>query len=154
MSFHYICEVNNRSPDVENLHHVLINRSDQHGVCVQQAADGSHGDGPVEQPAAHQDAAPGEELFLLQTHMDETFVLVGLLEVSLWEILDFIVDPESSTDGFDALLTCRAESKSKSKNYTHILKSTLRHQCWTQEKPQVKRDKNVCNIRWVPHRVH
>lgn len=106
VSLHYICEVNERSLDVENLHHFLINRTHHHGVGIEQAADGSHGDGPVEQPAAHEDAAPGEDVFLLEADFDEMLVLVGLVVVGLRQLLDFTVDPESATHGFQALQTC------------------------------------------------
>ncbi len=111
VGLHDIGDADDRSLDVENLDHLLINRSHHHRVVIQQAADGSHGDGPIEQSAAYEHAATGENFFLLEAHFDETFMPVGLIVIGLREILDLTVDPEDATYGFHALQTCRVMIK-------------------------------------------
>lgn len=100
---HHVRHVGHRSLDVENLDHLLVNCPHQRQVSLQQGADGAHGDGPVEESAAHEYAAPGERLLLMEVHLDEAFVLVGLVEISLRELLDLSVDPQDLADGLETL---------------------------------------------------
>lgn len=97
MGLNDIRDIDHRSLDVENLDHLLINRSHQHWVGVQQGADGTHGDGPIEQSAAYEHTATAEHLFFMEAHFDEAFVLIGLVEIGLREFLDLFVDPENPT---------------------------------------------------------
>lgn len=83
VGLHYISDVDDRSLNVENLDHFLINHSQHHWVGIQQAADGSHGDGPVEQSAAYKHTATSENFFLLEGHFDKTFMLISLVVIGL-----------------------------------------------------------------------
>lgn len=86
-------------------------------VCVQQRPHGAHGDGPVQKSAADKHAAANQDLLLLETHSDILLVLVGLLKGVLGELLDLFVDPESPTNGFYTLQTCKKKKCKQTGRY-------------------------------------
>lgn len=100
MGLHYISEAGDWNLDFKDLDHLLIDRTHHRWVSIQQAADGSHGNGPFELSAADKRAASSKDFFLLEADFDETFMLIGPGVKVLWLIHDFIVDPESPTYGF------------------------------------------------------
>lgn len=111
VGLHHINDVEARSLDVENLEHLLVNHSHRHRVGVRQAADGSHGYGPITQSAAYEHTAAGQSLLLPQAHSYETFVPISLVEIGQRQLLDLTVDPENPTNGFHTLNTCRGVTK-------------------------------------------
>lgn len=111
VGLHHIYDADDWRLNVQNLDHLLVNRSHHHRVGIQQAADGSHGHGPIEQSAAHEHTAPRENLFLLEAHIDESCVLIGQSVIGLRDILDLTVDPEDPTYIFHTLQTCRGVTK-------------------------------------------
>ena len=94
---------------VQDLLQLLEDPSHQRGVCLQQAADGAQGDGPVAQPGAHQHAAAHQRLLLGEGDADEAGVGVGLPEVHLRQLLHLIAEPEDAAQCTHALQSWRNE---------------------------------------------
>lgn len=105
MSFYDINDVEGGRINVEDFEHLLINPSHQSLVSIQEAADGSHSNRPVQLSAAYKHAATCKNFFLLEAHSDETLVLEGLLEISKRQIFYFTAQPQNPRNFFHTLQT-------------------------------------------------
>lgn len=106
VSLHHGRHVGHGSLDVEHLDHLQVDSAQLRRVGLQQGADGAHAEWPVEEPAAQQYAAAAEHFLLLEGHLDEAVVLVGLVVIGLRQLLDLLVDAQDLADGPDALQSC------------------------------------------------
>jgi len=113
VGLHHISDVDDRSLNVENLDHLDVKHPHHHGVGIQQAANGCHAYGPIEQSAAYKQTATSQVLFLLEAHSDETFVLISLPVIDLRKLFNLTVDPENPTYGDHTLNTCRGGRKTE-----------------------------------------
>lgn len=106
MSLHHGRHVGHRSLDVEHLDHLQVDGAQLRRVGLQQGADGAHAEWPVEEPAAQQYAAATEHFLLVEGHLDEAVVLVGLVVIGPRQLLDLLVEAQDLADGPDALQSC------------------------------------------------
>lgn len=106
VSLHHGRHVGHGSLDVEHLDHLQVDGAQLRRVGLQQGADGAHAEWPVEEPAAQQYAAAAEHFLLVEGHLDEAVVLVGLVVIGLRQLLDLLVEAQDLADGPDALQSC------------------------------------------------
>lgn len=106
VTLHHGRHIGHGGLDVEHLNHLKVHSSQLRRVGLQQRTDGGHAEWPVEESAAQQYAAATKHLLLVQGHLDEAVVLVGLVVVGLCQLFDFLVDAEDLADGSDALQSC------------------------------------------------
>lgn len=106
MTLHHGRHVSQGGIDVEHLNHLEVDGAQLRRVGLQQRADGGHAEWPVEESAAQQYAAAAKHLLLVQGHLDEAVVLVGLVVIGLCQLFDLLVDTQDLANGPDALQSC------------------------------------------------
>lgn len=106
VTLHHGRHVSHRGVDVEHLNHLEVDSAQLRRIGLQQGADGGHAEWPVEESAAQQYAAATKHLLLLQGHLDEVVMLVGLVIIGLCQLFYLLVDTQDLANGPDALQSC------------------------------------------------